>query len=529
MADRPILFENATVYVDAERKAGNLLVENGKVSGYDVDPSSCKAAEVIDLKGGFAYPGFNDSHVHLLEIGAFHGCADLQGCSTADQIVKVVGELDEKLPEGELLLGNGFYPDDYDAWSLEDLEKLDKATTNRPTLLLDQLGHNFIINSVSMQKCGITADTPVPLGGKVVLQNGSPTGMFRETAMLLAGNTIFEMVRDETIRTGAGQLFKIWASMGYTSIVDLMGAPFGRIFNPELCRRMEKAGELPLRINYRYTFFNLDEMENCLPCVGKDTDMVRFTGLKLFVDGAYAGGEAWTTWQNLAGNNGLHCVYFDDTYGKQYNINRIVERANELGLNIHYHTQGDWGIGVVLDALEKVIAEKGQLASTHTFIHLAFPTDEQIERMKKLYPHVNTTVQPGFWAIEEESERYYGERAKRCYPVKKLVDSGIPTGMATDFSVSPLELTAPTEVMRIAMSGAGDPANHAPPTMKDLVAGFSLGSAATTAIPDTGILEPGYWADFVVYARDLFDVAPEELNAKNPEVLSTWVGGKKTF
>jgi len=90
-------------------------------------------------------------------------------------------------------------------------------------------------------------------------------------------------------------------------------------------------------------------------------------------------------------------------------------------------------------------------------------------------------------------------------------------------------LTAPTKVMNIAMTGGGDPENHVPATMKDLITGFSQGSAATTSIPDTGRLEPGYWADLVVYERDLYDLSPEELDSKNPKVLSTWVGGRRMY
>ena len=48
------------------------------------------------------------------------------------------------------------------------------------------------------------------------------------------------------------------------------------------------------------------------------------SGLKLFVDGAYAGGQAWTTWANKQGGHGLNYVYPDDTYGKEYNINFSV-------------------------------------------------------------------------------------------------------------------------------------------------------------------------------------------------------------
>ncbi len=527
--NQQLIFTNATIYIDAERKINNLLVENGKVKDYYVDPAFYEDAKIVDLEGGFVYPGFNDSHVHIFEIGGFLGCADLFGCRTSDQIAEKVAELDKKLPEGEFFLGNGFYPDDYNAWSHEDLAKLDNASKNRPIFLMDQLGHNCIVNSYSMKKCGITAETPIPPGGLVVLENGTPTGMLRETAMLLASDTLFSLLKDDIIRKGAKQLFELWASMGYTSIVDLMGGPFGRIFRPELCMEMEKAGEVPIRINYKYTFYDLDEIDNCLKYKDKSTDKVRFDGLKLFIDGAYTGGEAWTTWKNLEGGYGLNCVYCDDSQGEKYNIYRIVEKVNDLGLDIHYHIQGDKGIEVTLDAIEKALEKKGELTSVHTFIHVAFITEEQIKRIKKLSSHVNITTQPGFWAVEEEAVRYYGERGLSCYPAKQLVDAGVSVGFSTDYSVSPLELTSPTKVMNIAMTGAGDPKNHPPLTMKDLIKGFSEGSAATIGISDTGKLSCGYWADFVVYERDLYEVSAEELDTKNPKVLSTWVGGRKVY
>lgn len=522
-----VLFTNAMFYVDPEKKVNNILAENGKVKAYDVDPADYINAEVVDLKGGFVYPGFNDSHVHLVEVGSVLEGAMLRGCATSGEIAEVLAGLDKKMPEGDLMVGNGFYPDDYDAWSLEDLKTLDEAAPNRPVLIFDELGHNAVINSNAIKECGITAETPVPIGGKVVMEDGKPTGMLRETAMLLAGNKLMKLIKKDEIKKGAKKLFDLWASKGYTSIVDMSGAPFGRILHPDVMRELEQEDRLPLRINYTYTFFDLEDIDNAPAYKGKDTDRVRFHGLKLYVDGAFAGGEAWTSWENLQGGHGLHCVYFDDKYGEKYNINRIIEKVNELGLNIHYHIQGDEGLEVVLDAIEKAKKKKGQLTSTHTLIHLGFPTDEQIDHIKRLAPHVNATMQPGFWAVEASSDRYYGERSKSCYPAKKIMDAGISVGLSTDFSVSPIELTAPTKIMNIAMTGSGDPENHVPLTMKDLITGFTQGSAATTPIPDTGKLEPGYWADFVVFEEDLYSMDPEKMDADTPKVLSTWVGGEK--
>ncbi|MBK8046306.1 MAG: hypothetical protein IPK16_03750 [Anaerolineales bacterium] len=70
-------------------------------------------------------------------------------------------------------------------------------------------------------------------------------------------------------------------------------------------------------------------------------------------------------------------------------------------------------------------------------IHLAFPTDELIARIKGFDGHVVVTTQPGFWTVEDDTAYYYGDRAKQAYPVKKLVDSGLSVGMSTDWAVSP--------------------------------------------------------------------------------------------
>jgi len=523
------IFTNGIIYIDTERKAENIVVKDGKVHAWNVDPAIFKDATVIDLGGGAAYPGFNDSHVHLVEAGLGFSGADLQGCTSSEAIAKVVADLSRKLPEGAPMFGVGFSLEDYDAWSLEDLAKIDKATGSRPVILVDQLGHNMIVNSASMAKCNVTKKTPVPMGGKIIFQHGKPTGMLRESAMTVAANTLVPLFSNDIIRKGAQKFFNHWASMGYTSIVDLMGAPLGRILKPDLCKAMEKEGVLPLRVNYMYTFFSLDEIDNALEYVGKDTDMVRFGGLKLFVDGAYAGGQAWTTWKNAKGDNGLYYVYTDDTYGKQYNINRIVEKVNDLGLNIHYHVQGDQAIEAVLDALDAAVKKKGYLTSTHTLIHLAYPTEDQIARMKEFGGHVVATVQPAFWKVEEDLSRYYGDREKSAYPIMKLMESGVSTGISTDFSVSPLELSAPTTIMGISMTGAGDPANHKPLGMKELIRGLTVGSAATTPKQDMGMLDVGYKADIVVYDKDLYSVSPDKLGKDNPKVMSTWIGGRKVY
>ena len=65
------LFTNGSIYIDEEKKVDNLLVVNGVVKAINVSAEQHKDASIIDLNGSAAYPGFIDSHVHLMETGYF--------------------------------------------------------------------------------------------------------------------------------------------------------------------------------------------------------------------------------------------------------------------------------------------------------------------------------------------------------------------------------------------------------------------------------------------------------------------------
>lgn len=526
------LFTNGTIYLDAETKVHNLLIGNGKVLASDVNPAVYSRAEVVDLAGATVCPGFSDSHVHLVGMAmAMATGVPLNGASEAAEIAQIVGARAASLPDGIPVIAHGFVLDDYDAWSLSDLAMVDATTGSRPVMIADQLGHSYIFNSAAMDIAGIDGSTPEPPGGKIILENGVPTGMFRETAGAIVGNTaIFPLIKDSLIKPYLIQLLNTWASMGYTSIVELMGGPMGRMLTPELCREIEREGKLPLRIDYAYTFFTLDDMDGYLDA-GPDTDLVRFSGLKLFIDGAAGNGGAWTSWPNEMGDHGLFAFASDDSYGPLYNLFRVVEKADMLGLDMHYHVGGDNAIEAVLQAIEKVLDKKGSLSSTHTLYHLGFITDDQIARAATLGDRIVFGVQPTLhWEYSKQiTSQYYGSHAQGSYPYRKMIDAGVTVTFSTDFASNLIALSWPSVIMKVSMTGAGDPEKNPPVAMHELITGFTSAGYTGSGHGDTGKLLPGFWADMVVFEKDLYDIPPEELGPSNPKVLATWVGGKKAY
>lgn len=525
------IFINGDIYINADEKVNNLLVINGIVSNFNVDLGQYPQAEIIDLKGKAAYPGFNDSHVHLLETSPFVVLGiNMTKCYNAQAIADSLAAHLNNIKEGELMIGVGFSFEDYDSWNVEDLRKIDSITGGRLVFIGDKLGHNAIVNTAVLNYCKITPQTEVPLGGKLGGKDkGELTGMLRESAMTLAGNELFKLLDKNLIKNSSLNMFRYWASIGYTGIVDMMGAAAGRIIHPEIAIELEKEGKLPIRVFYNYTFFDLDEIDSALKYKDINSEMVRFNGCKLFVDGAYAAGQAWTSWTNEMGDNGLFYVFPTDSFGIKYNLNRIVEKLEDNGLNCHYHIQGDQGIENLLNALDSVVAKKGKLHCIHTIIHSAFITKSQMQRIKKFNGSVVMTMQPGFWEVEDNLEYYYGEHFYEAYPIKEIIDEGITVGMSTDFTVSPIGYCPASKVIGVAVTGGGKPEHHKPLTIRDMIHGFSYGSYATTPSTDLGKLEIGYKADIVVYEKDLFSIPPEQFSAIYPQVKSIWISGKKTF
>lgn len=525
-----IVFTNGTFYIDAVRTVKSLAVKDGKVIAHNISGDTYPGFVTVDLGGAAAYPGFHDSHNHLMESGLGLTGVDLNGCNNSDSIAEKVSARAKSIPDSQPIIGVGFSLSDYNAWSLGDLEKIDKSAGGHLCILVDNLGHNAIVNTLTMKKYNITAETVPPPAGVIIIQNGQPTGLLRESAMLSVGEKMMSLFPDELVLKGTFEILSLWAKFGYTSVNDMMGTPMGRLMRPQLFKDMEKKGILPLRINYTYTIFSLDDVDGALAYIGQDTEMVRFIGCKLFIDGGFGAGQAWTSWVNKMGNNGTYYVYSDDKkLGKKYNLNRIVERVDDLKLNIHYHVQGDAGIEAILNALDAVVAKKGRLCGIHTFVHLGFPRKDQIKRMKKFGSNVSATVQPALWKLEADSGKYYGERMKDSYPIKELIEDGVKTGLSTDFSVSPLPYAPPLVYMPIALNPASCiPPTRKPLSMEDLIRGLTEGSAATIPLKDTGTLDIGKKADLVVFDRDLYKVSPFDLTTK-VKVLSTWIGGKKIY
>ena len=134
---------------------------------------------VIDLQGKTVVPGFNESHIHLLNYGyslTKVDCAAVAGIP--EMIASARAFIREKaIPPGEWVLGRG--------WNQVGLREnreitdqdLDMISQDHPIAFTRICEHITVASHRAMELCGINADTPQPEGGiSTWMKRGSPRG-----------------------------------------------------------------------------------------------------------------------------------------------------------------------------------------------------------------------------------------------------------------------------------------------------------------------------------------------------------------
>ena len=136
--------------------------------------------DVVDLGGGFLYPGFIDTHSHLstfsnrlaqIDCGPRHG-----------SVAAVLERLAEARDDNGWIIGYG-----YDDSAISDKrhltrQELDAVGGGRPVLVVHISAHLAYANSAALARFGYTADTKMQ-GGEVALgADGQPNGILYENA-----------------------------------------------------------------------------------------------------------------------------------------------------------------------------------------------------------------------------------------------------------------------------------------------------------------------------------------------------------
>ena len=529
------LYRNGRVWTGALPLTDAFAVEDGRFvfAGSETDAPVCD--ETVDLNGRFVCPGFNDSHMHLLNFGQSLTMAELAAhTDSLSALLAYLRRFAAALPagEGRWIRGRGWNQDYFtDVRRMPDRLDLDTVSTEVPVVIIRCCGHCLSVNSKALELCGITADTPCPEGGRIGMAHGEPNGIFWDDAMRLIYDRL-PLPGKEEIRDMLRRACAALNSYGVTSVqsddyVVFRGLPWQTV--NEAYRELEASGELTVRVYEQANFTEAPALRAFMDagCVtGAGTDMFRIGPLKLLGDGSLGARTAF-----------LSRPYADDPSTRgfpiftQEQMDELIGCAHERGMQVAVHAIGDAALDMVLDAVEKAQAAHPRPDARHGVVHCQISRPEQLRRLAELDMHIYAQSIFLDYDIHIVESRAGAELAASSYSWKTLAELGCGVSNGSDCPVELPDVMAGIQcaVTRSTLrDGLGPYLPDQAFTVEEALASYTVrGAEASFEESVKGRIAPGYLADFVVLGADPFETDPSDLRHIPAEAV--YLGGRPVF
>jgi predicted amidohydrolase YtcJ len=314
-----------------------------------------------------------------------------------------------------------------------DRAYLDQIAPDRPVIIWQRSFHDIIANTAMMKIWGF--DTKAQLDAAVAAAKVDPghvdfaRGHFSETGTNVALAKMQPVILSpEKIQRGMAGLKRMMLTSGVTTVSD-MGTGIFTNFEMEaglIKAAFEQPGS-PSRVMLmpmatRLT--NVTDLDGWMADTARkySSHHVRLDRrVKLFADGAFF---SLNMRMNAPG-------YLDGHFGKWLTeppeFRAFTTRFWDAGFHLHIHVNGDEGLDVVLDALERLPVRNAQ---TITLEHLGYSSEAQNRRIARM--GLMVSAQPNYIRVLGDAYEREGlgpDRAAHVNRLGSLERKGVPLGL----------------------------------------------------------------------------------------------------
>ena len=510
-------------------KVNALAIRDGLITAIGSDATVLQLRDahttVIDLKGAFVMPGFNDAHAHLAYAGRQKLAVDLDGVQSLTEMKARIQTAAEKAAPGTWLQGGGW---DHTKWAdktLPSAKDLDAVTGNHPAFFTRTDGHIGVANSLALAAADLGPDSLDPQGGRFDHANGSNsplTGIVRDTAMSQVEAHIPSPTTQQR-RQALSLALADAASHGVTTVQDNSDWDDFLAFES-----LEHDNKLPVRVSEWLAFTDsVSVLQQHRSAHSADDRMLHTGMLKGFMDGSLGSRTA-----------ALNAPYRDDPKNSglprytQSNLNSMTTERMAAGFQIGFHAIGDRAVEMALNAFAQAEAAHPSAKQLRPRIeHSQVLSAGDFARYRQL--GVIASMQPNHLLTDMNwaEDRLGASRARYSYAWNSFLKAGVPLAFGTDYPVEPI---TPFRGLYAAVTRQSEqhpgtvyfPAERL--TIGQALYAYTQASAyAERTESYKGRLVAGYVADFVVLDRNLLAIPPPEI--LNTQVLRTVVNGKTVY
>ena len=518
-------------------RASAFAVEDGKFTAVGTNEELSKLIDsntrVLDAEGKSILPGFIDSHTHLSSGTKIVTGINLTSIREKSVWLEMIAERVKTMEPGEWLLG-GRWDYTFENKGLPTRWELDEVSPNNPVALSDIDGHSMWVNSLAIKKANIRANSEVPMGGQILLDEftGAPNGILLEGAMELIWDAP-TYIRDSNLAADKiEQVLDYANSFGITSVHDMSSS-----IELDKYKDLALNKKLYVRIFWgqHSKFSQEDDSTNDQNKIKQllkqykvhDEDfgpMIEYGFIKYVIDGVLS-----THTAALIDPYSDRPEIIGEPFYIQGEINRLVKRANRIGMPVAIHAIGDRGVKMALNAFE--FSGNTSLANRIEHIEIIEPKD--IERFKRL--KVTASMQPnhGTGVIGKYITPRVGiEREKFTYVWNDFLKSEVRLALSSDFSTSPFSplVQLADAVFRESPTGLYDGPWYPEQALsfEDALYAYTQVGADLAGWGDQiGSISVGKYADFVILDQTLSKPVGREL--KTTTVAKTYFAGQLVF
>ena len=489
-------------------KADLVALRGGKIMGVEHSFKSKKTgfgnSKVIDCHGKTVLPGFIDAHCHV------HAFAESFVALNLDlrNHVRTISDIQSKIRtfSQDLALASWIRGKGYNEFHLAEKRHptrwdLDEATTEHPIKLTHQSGHAHVLNSLALERVGISKEKPDPPGGIIDrdLKTGEPTGLLYEMGDFLSKRIppLDNREMEKGIKTANQELI----SLGITSIQD--ASSHNGIERWKSFESWKERGIFNPRVSMMLGLEGFEEYGKQRFSTRLKKSQLRVNGVKLVLDET-------TGW----------------LYPSQSELTEIVLQIHQSGLQAAIHAIEENAIESACSAIEYVLKRVPRSDHRHRIEHCSVCPSALSKWIASL--GIMVVTQPPF--IFYNGARYLKTvprpQLDHLYPLRTLMKKGVRVAGSSDCPiVSPNPLIGIySAISRTSEMGEIVSEKEATTPMEALRLYTDYAAKAGFEERVKGSITPGKFADLVVLSGDPTTLPPDQI--KDVEVEMTILDGK---